>query len=146
MNDDYREQDIKPLVNPGHATRLALMLAYRNGLRTSPAAAWADALAIAGERFPLVEKPRLERMLLFCLGLFGMDAKERLRCSEPPNPEGGLPFLIRGEIGMRLQVAAQHYGLTTEELVSRVLSAWMEAACDVDGIPGEGIQAPPPLR
>jgi hypothetical protein len=50
--NDYLDADIRVLISPSHPTRLALLLAYRQGLRTSPAAAWNLALDIARERFP----------------------------------------------------------------------------------------------
>ena len=46
-----------------------------------------------------------------------------------------MPVLIKGRMAFRLAYAARHFGLTIDELASRLLGAWMEAACDFDANP-----------
>jgi len=82
-------------------------------------------------------------MVLLSLGLFGADGREGPYVDVPPDMEGCMPCLVRPEIGLRLPAAADHFGLTVDDLVSRVLDAWMTAACDFDGIPEDRIPVPP---
>jgi hypothetical protein len=46
-----------------------------------------------------------------------------------------MPVLIKGRVEFRLPYAARHFGLTADELASRLVAAWMEAACDFDANP-----------
>ena len=46
---DYFNADIR-ILSPDHPTRLAFLLAYRDGLREGPAVAWNRALDMAHER------------------------------------------------------------------------------------------------
>jgi hypothetical protein len=130
------DTDIRVLPSPDHPTRLAFLLAYRQGLLTSPAVAWNMALDMARERFPLMSDHQLGRMLLFALGFYGTsnDFKE-MEDGRPPDLSDHMPVLIKSHVAMRLLWAARHFGLTSDELASRVLGAWMEAACDFDGKP-----------
>jgi hypothetical protein len=41
-----------------------------------------------------------------------------------------MPVLIKGRVEFRLPYAARHFGLTADEVASRLLGAWIEAACD----------------
>lgn len=79
------DTDIRVLPSPDHPTRLALLLAYRQGLRTSPAVAWNMALAIARERFPLMSDHQLGRMLLFALGFYESPS-DRKASKKGPSP------------------------------------------------------------
>jgi len=145
MVEDYMVRSIRPWITPDHPTRLALLLAYRDGLRISPQVAWDAALRIARERFPTVEERNLRRMLLYALGLFGAKDRERVDSTKAPNLEGRMPCWIEPRVSLRLGSAARHYGLTIDELVSRVLGGWIEAACDFDGVPIAETPEPPPI-
>lgn len=145
MVEDYMIRSIRPWTKPDHPTRLALMLAYRDGLRISPEVAWRTALRIARERFPQVEERYLRRLLLYALGLYGSEDRDRVNEARTPNIEGLMPCWVIHRVSLRLETAARHYGLTIDELVSRVLGGWMEAACDFDDIPEEGTPEPPPV-
>lgn len=46
-----------------------------------------------------------------------------------------MPVLIEKHVAMRLMWAARHFGLTSDDLASRVLGAWLDAACDFDADP-----------
>lgn len=132
---DYFHADIRVL-RPDHPTRLAFLLAYRQGLRTSPAVAWNMALDMARERFPLMGDYQRQCMLLFALGLYGApDCSQRMKDGYPPDLSGHMPVLIKRGVAFRLPDAARHFGLTADDLASRVLGAWIEAACDFDSKP-----------
>lgn len=134
--NDYLDADIKPLLSPDHPTRLALLLAYRQGLRTNPAVAWNTALDMARERFPQIDDFRIRNMLLLTLGLFGgSNDFRRMKAGHPPDLSDHEPVLIKGRVAFRLPGTARHLGITVDDLASRVLGAWMEAACDFDGKP-----------
>lgn len=144
MSDNDGVPEVRPLPWPGQATRMALIRTYRHGLRTSPARAWEDTLALARERFPAVEVPALRKMLLLQLGLFALDAGERRDPDAPPNTEGYMPCLMCPAVTLRLYSAARHFGVSVDELVCRVTDAWLTAACDFDGVPEDGMALPPP--
>lgn len=134
--NDYLDADIRVLISPDHPTRLALLLTYRQGLQTSPAAAWNMALDLARERFPRISDYQLRCMLLLTLGLFGAPNDfTRMKTGQPPDLSDHVPVLIKGRVAFRLPGTARHFGLTADDLASRVLGAWIEAACDFDGNP-----------
>jgi hypothetical protein len=60
---------------------------------------------------------------------------ERIKSGHPPDLADHMPVLIKGRVEFRLPYAAHHFGLTADELASRLLGAWMEAACDFDANP-----------
>lgn len=132
---EYFSSDIQVLLRPDHPTRLAFLLAYRQGLQTSPAVAWDMALAIARERFPRVSDRHLRGMLLLALGLFGAPKEDvaRIMDGHPPNLSNRSPVMISSCAYMRLPGVARHFGLTVDDLASLILGAWVEAACDFDG-------------
>ena len=132
---DFFNADIR-IFKADHPTRLAFLLAYRHGLREGPAVAWNRALDMARERFPRVGDHQLQCMLLHALGLYGaQDCSQRTRSGHPPDLADHRPVLIKGRMAFRLPYAARHFGLTADELASRLLGAWMEAACDFDANP-----------
>jgi hypothetical protein len=132
---DYFNADIR-ILSPDHPTRLAFLLAYRHGLREGPAVAWNRALDMARERFPRMGDHQLQCMLLHALGLYGaQDCSQRTKSGHPPDLADHMPVLIKGRMAFRLPDAARHFGLTADELASRLLGAWMEAACDFDANP-----------
>ncbi len=132
---DFFNADIR-IFKADHPTRLAFLLAYRHGLREGPAVAWNRALDMARERFPRVGDHQLQCMLLLALGMYDItDCLKRTRSGHPPDLAGHMPVLIEGRLAFRLPFAARHFGLTIDELASRLLGAWMEAACDFDANP-----------
>ena len=132
---DYFNADIR-ILSPDHPTRLAFLLAYRHGLREGPAVAWNRALDMARERFPRMGDHQLQFMLLLALGMYDVtDCLQRIESGHPPDLADHMPVLIKGRVEFRLPYAARHFGLTADELASRLLGAWMEAACDFDANP-----------
>jgi hypothetical protein len=127
---DYFNADIR-IFKADHPTRLAFLLAYRDGLREGPAVAWNRALDMARERFPRTGDHQLQCMLLLALGMYDVtDCLQRIESGHPPDLADHLPVLIKGRVEFRLPYAARHFGLTADELASRLVGAWMEAACD----------------
>lgn len=132
---DYFDANIRVL-SPNHPTRLAFLLAYRHGLREGPAVAWKRALDMARERFPRMGDHQLQCMLLYALGLYGApDCLQQIKDGHPPDLSDHMPVLIKGPVAFRLPNAARHFGLTVDDLASRLLGAWIEAACDFDTKP-----------
>lgn len=140
---DALKIQIRPIMARDHATRLALMLAYRNGLRESPQRAWDDAFAMTQERFPILDDVKQKRLLLYCLGTLGAtDDLDRIERDGKPFRQDSFPYLISLDLGFRLSCAARHIGLNTDELISRVLATWLEAACGLGCEPGEEYPIP----
>lgn len=129
MNDEPTGPEIRPLVRPDHQVRTMLVEAYAEGLRTSPEQAWRAALELARERFPGASEQSRRKMLLLTLGLFDSDARR----GQASGQDGYLPCLLPPELWMRLCEAAKDFGVHRDELATRVLSAWINAACDFDG-------------
>lgn len=135
MSEDCPEHTIRVLARPSNPVRLQMVEAYRNGLAKGVGHGWRDAFAVARERFPDVEDDSLAKILLLALGLFGSNAYERLRTGEPPDPGDGLPLIVSPFFYLTANTAARHFGISADELITRVLSAWFQAACDMDGKP-----------
>jgi hypothetical protein len=136
--DKYSALHIKPLITPDHPARRALLDAYRAGLAEGPAVAWTRAMAMR-DRFPHQGDDYSSRILLLTLGLFSIEDREALKQGRYPNPIGD----HRVWTGTRLARAASVFGLSTDELASRVLEAWVSAACDMDGEPAPDLPIPP---
>jgi hypothetical protein len=117
---------------------------YRAGLFEAPGSAWKNALAVMGDVCPEETEAARVKILLLSLGFWGFDVDWRdLMASEPLGPDTRWPCLLSGYGTMtRAGTAATAFGMTTDELVSRVFSAWMDAACDFDGSPLDGIARP----
>lgn len=141
--DEYSTLDIKPLIAPDHPTRRALLDTYRAGLAEGPAAAWTRAMAMMRDRFPHQGEHYSRRILLLTLGLFSIEDREALKQGRYPNPIGDHPVFVGVWTGTRLARAASVFGLSTDELASRVLEAWVSAACDMDGEPAPDLPIPP---
>jgi hypothetical protein len=91
---------------------------------------------MARERFPRMGDQRLQCMLLHALGLYEAPGDfERIKSGHPPDLADHMPVLIKGRVEFRLAYAARHFGLTADELASRLVGAWMEAAYDFDANP-----------
>ena len=95
------------------------------------------------DRFPLQNDRFIAKSLLLTLGLlFSVEDRERFNNGQTPNPLGGFPYYLSNNIGLRISATARSFGLSVDELVNRLVSAWMEAVCDFDGIPLPGTKEP----
>lgn len=133
LPEEYPELTIRVLARPSNPVRLQMIEAYRNGLAKGVGQGWRDAFAVARERFPDVDDASLGRILLLALGLYDSNVYERLRAGEPPDPSDGVPVLVTPYIRGIAETSAHHFGISADELISRILSAWFRTACDMDG-------------
>jgi hypothetical protein len=135
LSEEYPELTIRVLARPSNPVRKQMVEAYRNGLAKGVGHGWRDAFAVARERFPHVEDASLAKILLLALGLYDSSVYDRLRTGEPPDPGDGVPLLVSPFVYGTAETSARHFGISADELITRVLSAWFRAACDMDGKP-----------
>jgi hypothetical protein len=142
--ESYTNQSISVLRSPNPIQMQRIVDTYRAGLMVSPGQAWLNALAVMREYYPNETETYRVKVLLRSLGFWGADFDWRDQTAEvPPNIDGRWPCLISGMGGMmRASTAAEALGITVDDLVSRVLSAWLDAACDFDGKPLDGVACP----
>ena len=82
------------------------------------------------------EERQLILTLLLTLGLFlhGSD-RERVAAGGIPNYDTSHPIFLNNGLGSRINDTARALDLSTDDLVSLIVDAWMSAVCDFDGLP-----------
>lgn len=136
-SDPYADATIKVMPGPDP---IAVMRAYREHISDTKAA-WSAACAVTREANPAASEETIKRRTMLALGareLIGDYADTLGQCSP-----GGMPCWVDGPAAFfRLHTATRHVDMSVDELVSRIVNAWVLAACDFDGKPVEGIPAP----
>lgn len=127
-NEDPFSAGIQVIRAPESPVRHAVISAYRMHLPDARAA-WTAALDLMRTFYPSYSERYRRRWTLMALDLWAYDAG--LADGEIPNVDGGYPCRLAPGVTLKVEEAARELAMRPDELVSRIVSAWLLGAWEI---------------